>query len=668
MKKLLFILLTLCFSYSFADSCHVEARTYVNTYITQNGVRSITGTIMNTALNKIINAINCVDTASSGGTVTSIATDNTLSGGTITTSGTLKVDTTVISTKGNVTGLLLGKQDNLVSATNIKTINSSSILGSGNIVTPDEQTLSISLAPDSISMTISGGNTIKFNYQVDSVSLNTNGDSLVVYKRGVRQVKQIAVGGSGTVTSVSALTLGTSGTDLSSTVANSTTTPVITLNVPTASASNRGVLSTADWSTFNAKQAALSSGTNIKTVNSTSLLGSGNIDTPDQQTLSSSYSDSVYLAISGGNTIGFAYAVDSVGVNTAGDSIITYKRGVRRSYTNGSAGGVSAVSIVRSGFKLNASIASTTLTLNSPYSVIVDTTLNRVYSYGITGLPTGATGTNVIAIGYLCSDAMTSGSNNVAIGYGSNHSVTTGSNNTAIGHLTNLVNNSSNATAIGYACSPGSNGGFAAGNGSTTSGQDGIAIGTSAGSPTGTSGIAIGSYSYSGTGGYTVAIGDRAGGQAGTTTGNNGIYIGNQTGFRLTSGSYNVFAGYRAADSATTANKSVAIGYAVELPSKTDSGQLCIQNIIYGRGNVANYDNISTGNIGIGVKAPAASAILDLTSTTRGFLPPRMTATQASAIASPAKGLMLYVTDTDGTFTSAGLWIYTTLWKLIIAE
>jgi hypothetical protein len=61
--------------------------------------------------------------------------------------------------------------------------------------------------------------------------------------------------GNGTVTSVSALTLGTTGTDLSSTVANGTTTPVITLNVPTASATNRGALSSADWTTFNSKAA-----------------------------------------------------------------------------------------------------------------------------------------------------------------------------------------------------------------------------------------------------------------------------------------------------------------------------------------------------------------------------------------------------------------------------
>jgi hypothetical protein len=63
--------------------------------------------------------------------------------------------------------------------------------------------------------------------------------------------------GSGTVTSVSALTLGTTGTDLSSSVATGTTTPVITLNVPTASATNRGALSSVDWSKFNGKQNAI---------------------------------------------------------------------------------------------------------------------------------------------------------------------------------------------------------------------------------------------------------------------------------------------------------------------------------------------------------------------------------------------------------------------------
>lgn len=50
-----------------------------------------------------------------------------------------------------------------------------------------------------------------------------------------------------------------------------------TFNLPTASATTRGALSTTDWSAFNGKQDTLVSGTNIKTINSQSLLGSGNI-------------------------------------------------------------------------------------------------------------------------------------------------------------------------------------------------------------------------------------------------------------------------------------------------------------------------------------------------------------------------------------------------------
>ena len=80
----------------------------------------------------------------------------------------------------------------------------------------------------------------------------------------------------GTVTSVAALTLGTTGTDLSSTVATGTTTPVITLNVPTASASNRGALSSTDWTTFNNKTSNTGTVTSVSgtgTVNGLTLTG-----------------------------------------------------------------------------------------------------------------------------------------------------------------------------------------------------------------------------------------------------------------------------------------------------------------------------------------------------------------------------------------------------------
>ena len=82
----------------------------------------------------------------------------------------------------------------------------------------------------------------------------------------------------GTVTSVSALTLATTGTDVSSTVATGTTTPIITLNIPTASASNRGALSSADWTTFNNKANALSGTTNtLAKFTSSTAIGNSNI-------------------------------------------------------------------------------------------------------------------------------------------------------------------------------------------------------------------------------------------------------------------------------------------------------------------------------------------------------------------------------------------------------
>ena len=51
------------------------------------------------------------------------------------------------------------------------------------------------------------------------------------------------------------------------------------------------------------------------------------------------------------------------------------------------------------------------------------------------------------------------------------------------------------------------------------------------------------------------------------------------------------------------------------------------------------------GNIGIGTTSPNSNALLDIASTTKAFLPPRMTKTQRDAIASPAAGMAVYQTD-----------------------
>ena len=53
----------------------------------------------------------------------------------------------------------------------------------------------------------------------------------------------------------------------------------------------------------------------------------------------------------------------------------------------------------------------------------------------------------------------------------------------------------------------------------------------------------------------------------------------------------------------------------------------------------------SQAQVGIGTNTPAASSQLEVSSTTKGFLPPRMNVSQRNAIANPAEGLIIYCTN-----------------------
>lgn len=58
---------------------------------------------------------------------------------------------------------------------------------------------------------------------------------------------------------------------------------------------------------------------------------------------------------------------------------------------------------------------------------------------------------------------------------------------------------------------------------------------------------------------------------------------------------------------------------------------------------ISNYYSFS--QVGIGTTSPDPSSILDIESTSQGFLPPRMTSLQRDNIASPAEGLFIYNLD-----------------------
>lgn len=70
----------------------------------------------------------------------------------------------------------------------------------------------------------------------------------------------------------------------------------------------------------------------------------------------------------------------------------------------------------------------------------------------------------------------------------------------------------------------------------------------------------------------------------------------------------------------------------------------------------------SSGRMSIGASNPNANAVLDLQSTTRAFMPPRMTTTQRDAISSPTEGMQIWNTTTSvPNFYNGASWKAVTL-------
>jgi len=179
----------------------------------------------------------------------------------------------------------------------------------------------------------------------------------------------------GTVTSVSAITLGTTGTNLSSTVATGTTTPVITLQVPDASAANRGALLATDWTTFNSKQAG---GTYVTptTLNNNSLAASvTTLTTSGTNTMSALGAGIATLSAAGviSSTATTGTAGGSVPLQTVGDWAGT------PTFTSGAASGVTF-----SGRYVKTGVL---VTLTGRFTMNKNT---GVGSFTITGLPFAA--------------------------------------------------------------------------------------------------------------------------------------------------------------------------------------------------------------------------------------------------------------------------------------
>jgi hypothetical protein len=232
------------------------------------------------------------------------------------------------------------------------------------------------------------------------------------------------------VTSVG-ITLGTTGTDVSVSGSPITTSGNITINLPTASATNRGLLSAADWTTFNNKQAA----GNYVTLDTAQTITAQKVFT------TSGSSDSVIISHGSGN--GFALDVIKAGNNEA----------IRVTKTSGSG---NAMSITGGNFSAEAANFSGVVT-TTPDAVINGVNVGRGGGsvstntrIGFGSLGSNTSGSENTSVGYLSLQNNTVGGSNTVLGYGSMTANTSGTQNIAIGNTTFVSNTTGNTNiAIG---------------------------------------------------------------------------------------------------------------------------------------------------------------------------------------------------------------------------
>ena len=242
----------------------------------------------------------------------------------------------------------------------------------------------------------------------------------------------------GTVTSVNALTIGDSGTDISSSVINSTTTPQITLNIPNSNSLNRGVLSATDWNTFNTKQNALTNPvTGTGTVNTlpkftgSTTIGDSNI--VDNGTVVAIATDATVNGLSLGKGPGPIISNTVFGLNAlANNTIGMFNTALGRFTLNSNTAGSHNIAIGDSGLNKN-------------------TIGNANVALGFESLKEITDGESNIGIGYGTLKSILSGDSNIAIGSSSLSKITNETGNTVLGSgaLWQLQNGSYN-TALGY--------------------------------------------------------------------------------------------------------------------------------------------------------------------------------------------------------------------------
>lgn len=231
------------------------------------------------------------DTLVSGTNIKTVNSTSLLGSGNVSVQPTLVSGTNIKTV--NSTSLLgsgnVAVQPTLVSGTNIKTINNNSILGSGNVAVQPTLVSGTNIKTINNNSILGSGNLTvdypDYTYATDSAN-GVHGlvpAPLKPYNPDDRL--QVLTAKHGWQSATLDATIGGAGPNAGKVLVNlhmrdngsSTDSIYEYAKLPDATTTSSGTMSAADKTKLNNAQEALVSGTNIKTINNNSLLGSGNI-------------------------------------------------------------------------------------------------------------------------------------------------------------------------------------------------------------------------------------------------------------------------------------------------------------------------------------------------------------------------------------------------------